>query len=255
MSEIGDFIKRIRIENEMNITDLARLSGISRPYLSQIESGKRNPSNDLLYKLSKALDVSYSVMLEKAGDKELAKAVKNSRSNYDDLINRIVDLQQNDSLGEFIRAIRIALNYSIDDVAKTTGLPVSVLKSIESNKETEIDKETLYRISVHFEKDLLNIFTVLLQLAGHVELPDHSYIDILYDNSGSIEESQKVEEMLIQHRFSNKSYIELLQEQERKSNTFHLEKVLSNDSEVYYEDVLLTNEEKDKIKKFIMHFL
>src|SRR5690625_7273924 len=96
MSEIGDFIKRIRIENEMNITDLARLSGISRPYLSQIESGKRNQSNALLYKLSKALDVSYSVMLEKAGDKELAKAVKNSRSNYDDLINRIVDLQRSE---------------------------------------------------------------------------------------------------------------------------------------------------------------
>src|SRR5690625_6707650 len=146
-------------------------------------------------------------MLEKAGDKELAKAVKNSRSNYDDLINRIVDLQKNDSLGEFIRAIRIALNYSIDDVVKTTGLPASVLKSIESNKETEIDKETLYRISVHFEKDLLNIFTALFLLAGIVELTDYSYIYLFYDYSVTIKYSQKLVIMCILITMSSKELL------------------------------------------------
>jgi len=255
MSEIGKFIKEIRLENNMNITQLAEQSGVSRPYLSQIESGKRNPSNDLLFKLSKALDISYALLLEKTGDKDQAEAMRNSESAYNNLIKRIVEIQENDSIGEFIRAIRLALNYSIDDVAKTTELPTSTLKSIEANNKNRIDKETLYRISIHYENDLLNIFSALLQVAGIMEYPDHSYIDLLYDKSNHIQEAEKLEEILIQNRFRNKSFIELLQEKSIEDNTFQIENVLSNKSEVYFEDQILTEEEKNSIYRFIKYIL
>src|SRR5699024_12868461 len=143
-------IKEIRIYNDINIIQVAEQSGVSRSFLSQIESSKRNPSNDLLFKLSKALDISYALLLEKTGDKDQAEAKRNSESAYNNLIKRIVEIQENDSIGEFIRAIRLALNYSIDDVAKTTELPTSTLKSIEANNKNRIDKETIYRIYINY---------------------------------------------------------------------------------------------------------
>lgn len=66
MSKIGDFIKTKREEKGLNITALAELSGVSRPYLSQIESGKRKPSSDILNKISKPLGVSPLTLMYKA---------------------------------------------------------------------------------------------------------------------------------------------------------------------------------------------
>lgn len=58
MSSIGNLIKKLRIEQGLNVTELAEQSDVSRPYLSQIESGKRNPSNKILNKLAQPLGVT-----------------------------------------------------------------------------------------------------------------------------------------------------------------------------------------------------
>lgn len=54
----------------MSQSDLARLSGLSRPYVSRIENGTRNPSEAALLAIAKALrmrasDLNYSVVPHK----------------------------------------------------------------------------------------------------------------------------------------------------------------------------------------------
>lgn len=78
MSGIGDFIKNKREEKGLNITSLSRLSGVSRPYLSQIEAGKRKPSSDILNKIAKPLGVSPLTLMYKAeyAEKEEVESIQ-----------------------------------------------------------------------------------------------------------------------------------------------------------------------------------
>lgn len=67
--EFGRYIKSLREEKGLTITELAQESGVSRPYLSQIEGGTRSkfPSSDVLLKISKALGLNHDELMVKAG--------------------------------------------------------------------------------------------------------------------------------------------------------------------------------------------
>ena len=47
--------------------DLAKMAGVSNPYLSQIERGLRRPSAEILQQLAKALKVSVETLYVRAG--------------------------------------------------------------------------------------------------------------------------------------------------------------------------------------------
>ncbi|MBD7985311.1 helix-turn-helix transcriptional regulator [Sporosarcina sp. Sa2YVA2] len=65
---IGEFIKEQRLNKGFSIRKLAELSGVSHPYLSQIETGKNTkPSNDVLHKLADPLGVSHFDLMVAAG--------------------------------------------------------------------------------------------------------------------------------------------------------------------------------------------
>jgi transcriptional regulator with XRE-family HTH domain len=52
----------------MSLRQLARLSGVSNAYISQVETGERGtPSPDVIKKLSRALNVPYEDMMKAAG--------------------------------------------------------------------------------------------------------------------------------------------------------------------------------------------
>lgn len=60
---IGETIKEIRKRKGLSQQELAKLSGISQTYLSQIEKmGIRNPSLEILHKISTALDLPFPVL-------------------------------------------------------------------------------------------------------------------------------------------------------------------------------------------------
>lgn len=66
--KFGDFIKKLRKENNLTVRQLGEKTGISIAYLSQIENGKRGlPSPEILKKLHMPLGVTYDVLMEKAG--------------------------------------------------------------------------------------------------------------------------------------------------------------------------------------------
>ncbi|MDQ0257945.1 transcriptional regulator with XRE-family HTH domain [Evansella vedderi] len=67
---IGEYIRFIRKQKKITLVDLAKKTGFSQPYLSQIETNKNKdkpPAPDLLEKIAKALNTDYSTLLKKAG--------------------------------------------------------------------------------------------------------------------------------------------------------------------------------------------
>ncbi len=67
MHSLGEKLKQLRKDKSMTLIQLSKLTGISQPYLSQIEADKKNPSAVYLHKLSDALEVPYSALIKLTG--------------------------------------------------------------------------------------------------------------------------------------------------------------------------------------------
>jgi transcriptional regulator with XRE-family HTH domain len=67
LGPLGEFIASQRRSAQLTLRQLAEQTGISNPYLSQIERGLRRPSAEVLLQLSKALRVSAETLYVRAG--------------------------------------------------------------------------------------------------------------------------------------------------------------------------------------------
>jgi len=67
LGSLGEFIATQRRSAQLTLRQLAEQTGISNPYLSQIERGLRRPSAEVLQQLSKALRVSAETLYVRAG--------------------------------------------------------------------------------------------------------------------------------------------------------------------------------------------
>ena len=67
LNSLGEFIATQRRSAQLTLRQLAEQTGISNPYLSQIERGLRRPSAEVLQQLSKALRVSAETLYVRAG--------------------------------------------------------------------------------------------------------------------------------------------------------------------------------------------
>ena len=66
--DFGKYLRELREAAKLSIGELTRLSGVSQPYISQIENGNRGiPSIDVLKKLIEPLKADYKEFLAKAG--------------------------------------------------------------------------------------------------------------------------------------------------------------------------------------------
>ncbi|MCB1248282.1 MAG: helix-turn-helix transcriptional regulator [Acidimicrobiales bacterium] len=66
-NELGEFIREQRNRGELSLRKLSELSGISNPYLSQIERGLRRPSAEILQNIARALEISSETLYVRAG--------------------------------------------------------------------------------------------------------------------------------------------------------------------------------------------
>jgi transcriptional regulator with XRE-family HTH domain len=64
---LGDVIRRQREIQRLSLRELARLAGISNPYLSQIERGLRDPSAGVVEALADTLDITTQALYDAAG--------------------------------------------------------------------------------------------------------------------------------------------------------------------------------------------
>jgi transcriptional regulator with XRE-family HTH domain len=67
LGSLGEFIANQRRAAELTLRQLAEQTGVSNPYLSQIERGLRKPSAEVLQQLAKALRVSAETLYVRAG--------------------------------------------------------------------------------------------------------------------------------------------------------------------------------------------
>jgi transcriptional regulator with XRE-family HTH domain len=66
--DLGSYIKELRIRSGLSTRELARRSGVSQAYVSQIESGKKkSPSPEQLMKLAPPLGVDYMDLMKVTG--------------------------------------------------------------------------------------------------------------------------------------------------------------------------------------------
>lgn len=64
MVSIGDNIRKYRITNNITQKELGEAIGISNTYLSDIETGRTNPSIKTLKKIAKGLEINYIELLK-----------------------------------------------------------------------------------------------------------------------------------------------------------------------------------------------
>ncbi|MGI9603868.1 MAG: helix-turn-helix domain-containing protein [Acidimicrobiales bacterium] len=64
---LGAFIRDQRENAELSLRKMADLTGVSNPYLSQIERGLRKPSAEILQQIAKALEISAEGLYVRAG--------------------------------------------------------------------------------------------------------------------------------------------------------------------------------------------
>src|ERR1700712_5664792 len=67
VSSLGEYLHEQRVAAELSLRQLAEQTGVSNPYLSQIERGLRKPSAEVLQQLAKGLRISAETLYVRAG--------------------------------------------------------------------------------------------------------------------------------------------------------------------------------------------
>ena len=105
MEAFGAFVRSQRKLANLTLRQLAELTSLSNPYLSELERGMHQPSVRVLKQLSDALNVSAEMLLAQAG-----------------LIDRHVDREAHDEESGVEHAIRT--DATLDDTQKAALLAV-----------------------------------------------------------------------------------------------------------------------------------
>jgi transcriptional regulator with XRE-family HTH domain len=102
--DLGEFIREQRRAGQLSLRKLSELSGISNPYLSQIERGLRHPSAEILQQIARSLSISSETLYERAG-------ILEPRAATSDLVAEIrrdphLDERQKRALAQIYRSFR-----------------------------------------------------------------------------------------------------------------------------------------------------
>jgi transcriptional regulator with XRE-family HTH domain len=90
---LGENIKNARIDKGYSINDLARLSGVSKTVISDLEDGVKNSAMGTLEKLGLSLGISVRELLGK--DKENANIDVNSKGRLnEELMKELEELRE-----------------------------------------------------------------------------------------------------------------------------------------------------------------
>lgn len=107
--ELGKNIARYRKLKKIRAVDLAKLAGVGQPYISEIETGKKLPSLDVLRKIAKVLGTTTSELLEEVHPK------------LDDNMVRLVDAAQSLNTTQVDAFIEVINSFTYDASDNNTG--------------------------------------------------------------------------------------------------------------------------------------
>jgi len=120
MTEIGKRIKELRTRTGLSQQRLAELMGVSRPAISQMESGGRKVSADELARLADVLNVSADSLLNKEKEPEVILEERSERSEMQPAI-RISVPQKN------LQKFREVLLYILNKVGSKPNIGETVI--------------------------------------------------------------------------------------------------------------------------------
>lgn len=76
--KLGEIIREYRLRNKMSMGDFAKMSGISKPYVSMLEADKNSnggksiaPSVETLQKVAHTIGITLDELLRKLGDEKI----------------------------------------------------------------------------------------------------------------------------------------------------------------------------------------
>ena len=121
VESLGEYLREQRVNAQLSLRQLAEQTGVSNPYLSQIERGLRRPSAEVLQQLAKALRISAEQLYVQAGilnpdDRE----VRNVELAI--LTDPVLTERQKQSLLDVYQAFRQVSESSSDTTAEP-GIP------------------------------------------------------------------------------------------------------------------------------------
>jgi transcriptional regulator with XRE-family HTH domain len=103
---VGDNLKAARLQHGLSVSELARRAGIGKGTLSELESGRRNPTLETLQALAGVLDVPLGWLLI-AETADIDRPVVVSRAGEADLSGPTVDVELMDRVEEGGRRLEI----------------------------------------------------------------------------------------------------------------------------------------------------
>ena len=109
MNELSDKIRQLRHAQKLSQTELAEKIGVTQPYITEIEKGKKTPSVDVLEKLCGALGCSADFLLGIARQKHNTVKQNDGPSGLTlspDLLREV--MERNISADELKLALRVA---------------------------------------------------------------------------------------------------------------------------------------------------
>jgi transcriptional regulator with XRE-family HTH domain len=116
LRDLGEFIRHQREGARLSLRGLSSRTGISNPYLSQIERGLRKPSAEILQQIARGLAISAETLYERAG---------------------ILDARESGDLPDVVAAITRATD--LDDQAKHAL--IGVYQSLRRPTPIEADRD------------------------------------------------------------------------------------------------------------------
>ena len=148
LGDLGAYIRHQRNAAQLSLRNLAKLAGVSNPYLSQIERGLRKPSAEILQAIAKALSISSETLYVKAG-------ILEERDEDQDLESAIardphLTEPQRQALIEMYRSFRKLAELSGSQPSAARGPLRGLLDAVSTG---DVDDEAVRRASPADEDD------------------------------------------------------------------------------------------------------
>ncbi|MGN6250672.1 MAG: helix-turn-helix domain-containing protein [Marmoricola sp.] len=124
VGSLGSYLHDQRVAAQLSLRQLAEQTGVSNPYLSQIERGLRRPSAEVLQQIAKALRISAEQLYVQAGilhaDDGQARSVELAI-----LADPVLTERQKQALLEVYQSFRAVAGAGTTDVDEPVAVPDS----------------------------------------------------------------------------------------------------------------------------------
>jgi transcriptional regulator with XRE-family HTH domain len=123
--ELGRYIRDQRSSLSLSLRSFSGLTGVSIPYLSQIERGLRRPSADILNAIAKALRISSETLYIKAG-------ILDERDTVTDPVGEIL---RDANINERQKRILVELYQSFREEATASHAPAATKRAVAAQRK------------------------------------------------------------------------------------------------------------------------